>query len=243
MFMNRVQDLIDQDIMSFTEEKPNVKNNLLPDHGGPTVNVVPKEEETKMASLVGDLKTLLSVISINLQKHGILAGVHDNGDVCKTDPDKYEKLRGCVKELMNQGVIQFARARAVEEVYVIEIIKIMYYKKKIKVLMKKIQPINIRVPTPFPYQDSKEVPWKYDATIYVGGKGIQFSDAKIVNIVGTCAMTHNGRMFAPTCTPKVIQAAVVVPTPQEGAYVVIPTIPFETPSSFMSKGASSTRNK
>lgn len=66
MFKNRVQYLIDQDIMSFIEEKPNVNNNLLPNHGGPIVNIVLEEEKTKVASPVGDLKTPLSVISTNL---------------------------------------------------------------------------------------------------------------------------------------------------------------------------------
>ena len=48
-------------------------------------------------------------------------------------------------------------------------------------------------------------------------------------------------MFAPKYTPKVIPASVVVPTPppRAGVYVVVPIIPVETPSSFMSKGTSS----
>lgn len=46
MFKNRVQDLIDQDILSFTEDKPNVKNNSLSNHGCPTINAVLEEEET-----------------------------------------------------------------------------------------------------------------------------------------------------------------------------------------------------
>ena len=59
VFKNRVQDLINQDILSFTEEKPNVKNNLLPNHGSPTVNAILEEEETKMVNLVGDFRTPL----------------------------------------------------------------------------------------------------------------------------------------------------------------------------------------
>lgn len=91
-----------------------------------------------MVSLVGDLKTPLSVISINLQKHGVLDGVHDNCDVCKTEPDKCEELKGRVQELMNQGVLQFARARVVEEVSSIDPIEIVYREKKIEAPTKKI---------------------------------------------------------------------------------------------------------
>lgn len=36
----RIQELIDQEILSFSEEKPNVKTNPLPNHSGATVNVV-----------------------------------------------------------------------------------------------------------------------------------------------------------------------------------------------------------
>lgn len=138
VFKNKVQDLIDQDILSFTEEKPNLKNNLLPNHGGPTVNTVIEEEEIKMVSLVGDLKTLLSVISENLEKHSVLHGVDDNCDVCKTKPDKCEELNGCVQELMNQRVLQFAYARVMEHVFIIEPIEIVYRKKKIEAPTKKI---------------------------------------------------------------------------------------------------------
>lgn len=58
---------------------------------------------------------------------------------------------------MNQGVLQFARARAIEEVYVIESIEIVNHKKKIEASMMKIQPINICAPSLF-HQDSKAVP-------------------------------------------------------------------------------------
>lgn len=111
-----------------------------------------------MFSLVGDLKPPLSVILSNLQKHGVLAAVHYNCGICETRPNNCEELNSCVQELMNQRVLQFTRARVVEEFFVIEPIRIMYQKNKIETLVKEIQPINIRVPAHFPYQDSKVVP-------------------------------------------------------------------------------------
>lgn len=58
-------------------------------------------------------------------------------------------------------------------------------------------------------------------------------------------MTRSDRVFAPKNTPKVTQARVVVPPPptQEGTSVFVPTIPVEKPSSFMSKGTSSSTAK
>lgn len=45
-FKNRVQDLIDQNILSFTEEKPNVKANPLPNHGNQMVNAIVEEDNS-----------------------------------------------------------------------------------------------------------------------------------------------------------------------------------------------------
>lgn len=54
-------------------------------------------------------------------------------------------------------------------------------------------------------------------------------------------MTRSSCVFAPKYTPKVIQAPMMVPTPppQAGTSIFFPTIPVDTPSSFMSKGTSS----
>lgn len=46
VFKNRVQELIDQDILSINEEKPNMNTNSLPNHSSMTVNIVLEEEET-----------------------------------------------------------------------------------------------------------------------------------------------------------------------------------------------------
>lgn len=54
VFKNKVQELINQDIRSFTKEKPSVKNNMFPNHGGPTATAVLEEEETYVVSLMGD---------------------------------------------------------------------------------------------------------------------------------------------------------------------------------------------
>lgn len=50
-----------------------------------------------MVNLVGDLRTLLLVISTNLQKHDVLDGAHDNCDVRKTNLNRCEELKCCVQ--------------------------------------------------------------------------------------------------------------------------------------------------
>ena len=59
--------MINQEIMSFSEEKPNVKTNPLPNHGGSAVNVVIKEETTESVLRVDNVKTPMSVMLKRLE--------------------------------------------------------------------------------------------------------------------------------------------------------------------------------
>ncbi|XP_050909904.1 uncharacterized protein LOC127123746 [Lathyrus oleraceus] len=147
----KIQDLINQDILTFSREKPNVKTNPLSNHSGAVVNAVIEEENTEAILRAKEVKTLMSVVLQKLEQFGFLKGVHDDCTVCKFDPDNCDQLRGCVQELMDQGLIQFSKSQAAEEVVVIEPITIVYRKKKVEAPPKRILSIHFRVPTPFPY--------------------------------------------------------------------------------------------
>lgn len=69
VFKNRVQDLINQNILSFTEEKPNWKANPLPNHGNQIVNAMLEEGRIEVVHLVDAVKTLWSSISTGRQKY------------------------------------------------------------------------------------------------------------------------------------------------------------------------------
>ncbi|XP_050877159.1 uncharacterized protein LOC127080911 [Lathyrus oleraceus] len=180
----KIQDLINQNILTFSEEKPNVKTNPLPNHSGVPVNAVIEEVNTEVILKVEEVKTLMFVVLQKIEQFGFLEKVHDDCTICEFDPDICEQLKGCVQSLMDQGLIQFSRAQAAEEVAVIEPITIVYRKKKVEAPPKRIQPIHFHVPTPFPYQNTKAVPWNYETTTYLGGKEIRILDIKIVNIDG-----------------------------------------------------------
>ena len=75
---------------------------------------------------------------------------------------------------MIQDALQFSRDRTLGEVSVIEPIEIFYHKKRIEAPMKKVQPIVFHVPSPFPYHNSKVLPWKYNVAVSVGGKEVSF---------------------------------------------------------------------
>ncbi|XP_050875207.1 uncharacterized protein LOC127078828 [Lathyrus oleraceus] len=138
----RIQELIVQDILYFSEEKPNVKTNPLPNHAGVAVNVVIEEENVESILRAEEVKTPI--------------------------------------------------------------------KKKVEAPPKRTQPIHFRVPTLFPYQDTKAVPWNYETTMYLGGKEICIPDTEIVNIAGTGGMTRSGHagVIVPAA-PSVTTASVL----------------------------------
>lgn len=91
----KIQDLINQDILTFSEEKPNVKMNPLPNHGGAAVNAVVEEETTESILRAEEVKTLMSVVLQRLEQFEFLAGIHDGCTVYEFDLDNCDKLRGC----------------------------------------------------------------------------------------------------------------------------------------------------
>ncbi|XP_050876141.1 uncharacterized protein LOC127079815 [Lathyrus oleraceus] len=93
----------------------------------------------------------------------------------------------------------------------------MYRKKKIESPPNGVQPIHICVPGPFPYQNTKVVPWRYETNAYVDGKEIQIPDTDIVNITWTGGMSRSGYVFAPKYTPRVSPSPTIVP-PKEKVF-------------------------
>lgn len=90
---DKIQELINQKILSFSEETPNIKANPLPNHNGPVVNAFIEEEIAKSIRGVDDVKTPMSVVVEKLKEHGFLEGVHDNCVVCDSCPDCCDVLK------------------------------------------------------------------------------------------------------------------------------------------------------
>lgn len=74
-----------------------MKVSPLSNHGNQTVNIVIEEDETKFVCLVKDVKPLWLSISLSMQKHNTLTGVHGNCKVCKTEPGRCEELKDCIQ--------------------------------------------------------------------------------------------------------------------------------------------------
>lgn len=96
VFKAKVNELIDQKILSFSEEQPNVKTNPLFVHNRPVVNVIEEEECTKLVRNVSKGKTYMEVFVKKLQEHGFLEGLHDSCMVYEAKPDECGELKSCV---------------------------------------------------------------------------------------------------------------------------------------------------
>ena len=109
---------------------------------------------------------------------------------------------------MNQGIFLIDHPSTTKDVSILEIpcdevppLKIPYSLSQLTLSINPIVPMVITVPTLFPYNDTKEVPWVYDSSVYIHGPKIQEEPMKsndlIINIARTYGVTRSGRIFAP----------------------------------------------
>lgn len=92
---------------------------------------------------------------------------------------------------MNQGLVQISHVKNDESIPTPEPLEIPYTLKEAQV-----SPLVICVPTPFPFESTKVVPWNYNTTTYVGNKPMVL-ESDVTSIAGVRGMTRSGRVFAP----------------------------------------------
>jgi hypothetical protein len=107
----KVQELIDRMLLSFKEENPNVKNNPLPGHASPSVNAVEESKEYDLIKEVAEVKTHMSVIREILISYDLFEEMHSNCEICSTNPDKCGKMKKCLQEMMDQGLVQIGYSK------------------------------------------------------------------------------------------------------------------------------------
>lgn len=66
---------------------------------------------------------------MSMQNRSALTSVRDNCKVCKNEHEICKKIRDCVQELMDQGILQLSRDKALGEVSITEPIEIVYHQK------------------------------------------------------------------------------------------------------------------
>lgn len=101
---------------------------------------------------------------------------------------------------MSQGIVTVEHLSTIEEVTTSPL-EIPYDLTPMKVYVDPVTPLTIIVPTSFPYENMKAIPWIYDSTIYIHGRKVEDepleSKEPTVNITGIGGVTRRGRIFAP----------------------------------------------
>ncbi|XP_050897461.1 uncharacterized protein LOC127104315 [Lathyrus oleraceus] len=168
---HRVRELIESKILSFKDMGPNVKSNPLPPHGDPAVNAIEDASTVVMVEKVEDVKTPLAAFHARLVEAGLINVNHDNCEECATYPRGCQVVRDNIQNLMDEGVLQISSAVKNEDVLVIDPcfnlpkpVEIPYYSRKMAPENSHPSPVEICMPTPFPYESTKVVPWKYEIT-------------------------------------------------------------------------------
>lgn len=92
---------------------------------------------------------------------------------------------------MNQGILHIIHVKDNESIATLKPLKIPYAIQDAQVF-----PLVIYVAAPFPFENTKAVPWNYNAITYVGDKALVLK-LNVTNITDIKGMTCSGRMFTP----------------------------------------------
>ncbi|XP_050916156.1 uncharacterized protein LOC127131270, partial [Lathyrus oleraceus] len=224
--------LVEKKILSFRDVGPNVKNNPLPAHGD--VNAVEDASDVCVIKNVEDVKTPLLALHAGLVRARLIDTCHDSCEECAIQPKGCKVVRNDIQNLMNQGILQICGPTTNEEISVIEPVfnipepfEVTYHRRDVV----HPSPVVVCMPTPFPFESTKAVPWKYGITMVDGvvdgkpeatesKKGVENVDTDITNIAGTSRMTRSGRIYTPNFDVNPQEPARgttnVNPTPERG---------------------------
>ncbi|XP_022735615.1 uncharacterized protein LOC111288969 [Durio zibethinus] len=218
-----------------TKFKPSVSENPLPDHIGGKINMVDKEKDVKIKRCMDEIKTPFKWVYDYLCKASMIQLLFLDNNGSHGNPDhscKYHRglvghsIQGCedfkriLQSLMDEAIIEFyddCDENSVNTVgdnhfgksFIPKPLTV-YYDEKPKPLTKKTIsffriPMTIYVPSPFPYQTNKVVPWRYDYDVVMRGPDMTSnnpSSKNTVNIVRIRGMTRSGRIYTPEMSER-----------------------------------------
>ncbi|KAK2428440.1 hypothetical protein QL285_026962 [Trifolium repens] len=197
-FKYEVQRLIDQKLLSFKEAGPNVKGNPLPNHSGGGVNMI--EGAEGLIKDVSDIRTPLSVVREVLLSFDQFSSMHADCIECEENPNNCAKMKECLQEMMDQGLVQIGYSQRKGMVAMMEPHEHEKVMKPIEIIYQraeaKLQPLVIQTPAPFPFTNTKTTPWIYNTSASIQGKPVTLPEPVVVSIDGTGGMTRSGRVFA-----------------------------------------------
>lgn len=167
----KVQDLIDSKATQFTPDSgPNVIQNPMSPHAGPSVNVVEVEQGLNLIKDVELLKTPLLSVKDALVKNDVFPGCFRNCHACQESIDGCDSLKKGIQKLISEGSLQCEKVVKNKKIVKneVSVISIPYSPAEIPVPAKTV-PLTITVPGPVPYLSEKVVPWHYGSDVFYHG--------------------------------------------------------------------------
>ncbi|XP_050896795.1 uncharacterized protein LOC127103590 [Lathyrus oleraceus] len=191
----KVQDIIDSKAITFAPNEPNVNNNPMPPHNNATVNMMEVDNGRRLMSCVDELKTPLIEIKNDLMRDNAFPICSNDYEHYLINPRQCKTLKSIIQKLMDQGILVVDCPSTKEDVSTLEIpydevppLQIPYDFSQLTLSTNPVTSIIITVPVPFPYVDTKAVPWVYDTSVYIHGQKIQEEPLKssdpMINIIG-----------------------------------------------------------
>ncbi|KAE8716079.1 hypothetical protein F3Y22_tig00110156pilonHSYRG00339 [Hibiscus syriacus] len=195
-FKKVVQALRTRNVINFGDsEQPNIAQNPLPSHAGAGVNAITEEKGKRIVRNVGEVVSPMSwvwcqMVKVGLLKPSLMGEQFNSGEVCLYHNSEGHNIQQCpdflslVQDMMDSKEIEFFREIAEDE--------------EAEVAPKVV----ITPPSPFPYRDNKQVPWRYDCQM-----GDVTKENEEIDEVGR--FTRSGRCYSLN-PPKESEKKVVV---------------------------------
>ncbi|XP_058757379.1 uncharacterized protein LOC131630634 [Vicia villosa] len=192
-----VQRLVRSGMLSFRDVGPNVKNNPLPSHEAPAVNMVYGCPGKYKIYRVEHIRGSLVEMHATLCEYSHYEHNHAACRICSVNSRGCYIVRRDLQEMMDQGLIEILRDRDEGDVNVIEpyfeipeCVEVGYYGKAA------VEPLVICLPGAVPYSSDRAVPYRYNATMLEGGKEVVIKPlSSVENIADVSGMTRSGRVF------------------------------------------------
>ena len=205
----KVQELLDTEAINFgPPPTPNVIQQPLPNHGGPTANAIYGDEGLNLVMNVDQLIVPLMWVKEQLVRQGEFPVCGLDCKDCLVQHDGCESLKKEIQSLIEKKTLQFQRVfvnaqSAMDEV---DIVTIPVPPKKAPVMIPvpaKRSPVTITLPGPVPYSNERAIPWHYGAQVYHDGKKLNVDSPsdqdkdkpEIDDITGESRLTRSGRIY------------------------------------------------
>jgi len=212
----KFQHLIDVGWLTFQEDRPNMKTNLLANHGRGAVNAI-ESGRLHRSKPLRDVMTPRRFIYEALQKGGVIPHVGHGEDSCLMHPDKLHNMETCLavedllQQMIDEGRLEVCDERREEQHICMQSTDEKSFgrpKPLVVFFTRDAAPQTPRYPSvvkpvPFPYQNNHAVPWRFAPPSERKEEATDISSllAKVTNITGLSGVTRSGCVFAPPDLP------------------------------------------